>query len=64
MECKNLPGVDQWGDDCDAYSEEPRFCGTLFNTDEFQSEVACCACGGGEEVKTVLVDPVDRQITE
>ena len=51
MEFEDLPGVDQWGDDCGSYSEEPRYCGTIFDTDEFQSQVACCVCGGGEEVK-------------
>ena len=55
MECEDLPGIDQWGDDCGSYSEEPRYCGTLFDTDEFQSQVACCVCGGGEEVAAMSV---------
>ena len=47
MTCIDLAGVDKWGDDCTSYSEYPRYCGTLFDTEEFSSEAACCACGGG-----------------
>ena len=38
--------VDNWGDGCDDYAQNLHWCGN-YNNDALQSEVMCCACGGG-----------------
>ena len=38
------------GDNCDAYIGSPEYC-EGYDTDTFESNVACCACGGGEQVE-------------
>merc|ERR1719433_784140 len=45
--------TDPWGDGCEWYDSNTWGCGG-YDSDTFQSEVMCCACGGGRlEVPTV-----------
>lgn len=45
--CLDKSGVDSSGDGCDWYNERTSFCGSAFNTATFDSNDACCGCGGG-----------------
>ena len=48
LECNDTDnGVkDTTGDGCEIYTQRPEYCG-LYETNEFQSNMMCCACGGG-----------------
>ena len=48
-------GVDDGGDGCYFYIDNPGLCG-YSNTDTFQSEEMCCVCGGGGR-ETLLTAP-------
>jgi len=47
-QCIDMEGVDSFGDDCSWYYADTSTCGQ-YDTEEFLSNDACCACGGGEE---------------
>ena len=42
----NNGATDPYGDGCEAYSENPSWCGSYDDSD-FSSEGMCCICGGG-----------------
>ena len=39
---------DSYGDVCSDYYDNTGWCGS-YNTDTFNNEEMCCACGGGDE---------------
>ena len=54
--------MDQFGDGCDAYVENPFWCGQ-FDTAEFISEDMCCAChGGGTAMNTTKFSYIDNYV--
>ena len=56
--------TDEWGDGCDEYAQNLHWCGQ-YNTDAFQSDEMCCACGGGDhEVWTCFDDDNNGEITD
>ena len=40
--------ADPYGDDCDAYTSYPSWCGE-YDDNDFTSNEMCCACGGGDD---------------
>ena len=51
--CENLGGVDSYGDGCDWYDSNPTGCGS-YDTADWTSADACCACGGGDGPSTLV----------
>lgn len=55
----NFGETDGDGFDCSWYDANPQDCGG-FDTDDFEAEVMCCSCGGGDGD---YFDPVNTKVT-